>query len=131
MIRWKRDACTPGTVGTSGATTVALLENGDAGKKANEDVAAHVTVLSRQSKSEPRAWRAPPTSSPNSHRSVDDKSNLAFLHAGAPADDGACMAAFASKALDPLGDKHPAAARACPTPAATADRVAVRSSASF
>ena len=47
-----------------------------------------------------------PTSSPNSHKSVDDKSNLAFLHASAPADDGACMAAFASKALDPLGDKH-------------------------
>jgi len=55
---------TPGTVGTSGATTVALLENGDAGKKANEDVAAHVTVLSRQSKSEPRAWRAPPRRAP-------------------------------------------------------------------
>ena len=57
-------AGTPGTVGTSGATTVALLENGDAGKKANEDVAAHVTVLSRQSKSEPRAWRAPPRRAP-------------------------------------------------------------------
>ena len=97
---------TPGTVGTSGATTVALLENGDAGKKANEDVAAHVTVLSRQSKSEATSMASAPTSSPNSHRSVDDKSNLAFLHAGAPADDGACMAAFASKALDPLGDKH-------------------------
>ena len=79
-------SCGPHRASGDGLRTDPIHPAASSVAKANEDVAAHVTVLSRQSKSEPRARRAPPRR--------------------APADDGACMAAFASKALDPLGDKH-------------------------